>query len=129
MAEETKFLDKVGTEHLISKIREDMPSNENITAEMVKGLVFAGNSTGELEDLTVKQGSFVNAGSGWNTYVFPHPFDAAPTVVCTADGYTVSIKGQAADRFLYQVSALGTTTATADKVTVRWAAIEFGGEL
>ena len=69
----------------------------------------------ELEDLTIRCGEFENAGAGWNTYEFPEPFEAPPTVICQAEGYGVDVKGVGADRFLYRladnsVTSYGTET-------------------
>ena len=62
------------------------------------------SDTRELEDLTIRTGSFANAGEGWNTFAFPEPFDAPPLVVARCEGYGVDVKGVTADRFLYMVT-------------------------
>lgn len=64
----------------------------------------------ELEDLTIRCGEFENAGAGWNTFEFPEPFEAPPTVICQAEGYAVDVTGVEADRFLYRLTANGGTT-------------------
>lgn len=64
----------------------------------------------ELEDLTIRCGEFENAGAGWNTYEFPEPFEAPPTVICQAEGYAVDVKGVEADRFLYRLTATAGTS-------------------
>ena len=72
--------------------------------------------TYDLEDLTVRTGSFDNAGSGWNTFVFPEAFDDVPQVLCAAEnGYGVEVKGVQADRFLYRCVAYGAPDVTASK--------------
>ena len=68
----------------------------------------------ELEDLTIRAGSFANAGEGWNTFLFPEPFDGVPFVSAQCDGCGVEVKGAAPDRFLYKV-----TRATADATTTK----------
>lgn len=104
--------------------------------------------TWELEGLSVQAGTVTNAGSGWNTLTFPEPFDDAPAVVASAEGYQVEVKGVTAERFLYRVVQLSTSTvrfyvatasggqntsgatvlsgasmaAVGDKVAVRWMA-------
>lgn len=61
-------------------------------------------ATSGLEDLAVRAGSFANAGAGWNTYVFPEPFEGVPFVAARCDGHGVDVKGATADRFLYRVT-------------------------
>ena len=74
--------------------------------------------TYELEDLTIRTGSFTNAGSGWNTFMFPEPFDVAPQVLCSADGdYGVEVKGVQADRFLYCCTKGGSVSVTPSKAS------------
>lgn len=67
---------------------------------------------GELEDTTLEVGSFVNAGSGWNTYHFREAFDAPPQVVLSAENFegVVQIKNITAEGFLYCLRATGTVT-------------------
>lgn len=125
--------------------------------------ILAYAATGELEDLTIRTGSFTNAGEGWNTFTFPEPFEGVPHAIVTAEsGYSVEVKGVTATEFLYKVTvggAVGVTTGTyyvhtskststssmsqvtlvtgigsggssgtSAAVTVRYTAIEFGGE-
>mgnify|MGYP007077851446 FL=1 len=74
------------------------------------------SDTRELEDLAVQSGSFDNAGSGWNTFVFPEAFDDVPQVLCVAEnGYGVEVKGVQADRFLYRCVASDAPDVTASK--------------
>lgn len=124
-------------------------------------LAYAG--AGELEDLTIRTGSFANAGEGWNTFTFPEPFEGVPHAIVTVEsGYSVEVKGVTETEFLYKVTAgsaasvttgtyyvhtskttssssltavnlvtgvgSGGSTGTSDAVTVRYTAIEFGGE-
>lgn len=125
-------------------------------------LACAGN--GELEDLTIRTGSFTNAGEGWNTFAFSEPFEGVPHVMANADyGYGVEVKGVTATEFLYKVTTASTSggvttgtyyvhtskttssssltpvtlvtgigsvgsAGTSDAVTIRYTAIEFGGE-
>ena len=60
-------------------------------------------AVGELEDLTVRVGTLVNAGAGWNTFAFPAPFEGAPQVTCRCDGHEVEVKSATATQFLYRV--------------------------
>lgn len=75
--------------------------------QMLAALASSGGSgsgdVGELEDLTIRVGSFVNAGAGWNTYRFPEPFDAPPQIVLQPLEFSgwVEIKQVTADGFLY----------------------------
>ena len=80
-------------------------------------LAYAG--AGELEDLAIKTSSFANAGEGWNTHVFSgYPFEGAPHVVATVpSGYAVEVAGVTAGRFLYRVTAGGSSTGDAVAVT------------
>lgn len=75
--------------------------------QMLAALASSGGSgsgdVGELEDLTIRVGSFVNAGAGWNTYRFLEPFDAPPQIVLQPLEFSgwVEIKQVTADGFLY----------------------------
>ena len=40
-------------------------------------------STNELDDYTMETGRFINAGAGWNTFKFRHPFEGVPVVTVT----------------------------------------------
>lgn len=92
-----------------------------LTAQLVKKIEDSGTSgasqplvpdTFELEDLTVQMGSFQNAGTGWNTFTFPSPFEAIPVVYATCEGYGVAVKDVNEEGFLYQLTAVSTTSAT-----------------
>ncbi len=70
-------------------------------------------SASELEDLTIRTGSFTNAGEGWNTFPFPDPFEGAPHVILTVEsGYGVEIMTVTAESFLYKVTAGSAASAT-----------------
>lgn len=120
-------------------------TTDDSTSSSSTDTILYQNATGELEDLIIKTGSFINAGSGWNTFAFPQPFDNIPHVIATVEsGYAIEIKNVSADKFLYRVTTgvVATTTtvsdttvvtsigldATADEVEVRYTAIEYGGE-
>lgn len=62
-------------------------------------------STNELDDYTVETGSFVNAGAGWNTFRFRHPFDGVPVVTVTPKEFNgfCEIKNVSREGFLYCV--------------------------
>ncbi len=83
------------------KAKLDGLSDSGGDDELVLALL---SDTRELEDLTIRTGSFANAGEGWNTFAFPEPFDAPPLVVARCEGYGVDVKGVTADRFLYMVT-------------------------
>lgn len=125
-------------------------------------LAYAG--AGELEDLTIRTGSFENAGEGWNTFTFPEPFEGVPHAIVTVEsGYSIEVKGVTEAEFLYKVTTASTSggvttgtyyvhtskttsssslsavtlvtgigsvgsAGTSDAVTVRYTALEFGGE-
>lgn len=76
-----------------------------ISAPDSSGIV-TGGTVGELEDLTVKTGSFKNAGAGWNTFEFPgYPFEGVPMVTCEAEGFAVEVKSVTPEGFLYRLVA------------------------
>lgn len=62
-------------------------------------------STNELDDYTVETGSFVNAGAGWNTFRFRHPFDGVPVVTVTPKEFNgfCEMKNVSREGFLYCV--------------------------
>ena len=67
----------------------------------------------ELEDLTIRTGSFTNSGEGWNTFAVPEPFEGAPHVILTVEsGYSVEIMTVTAESFLYKVTAGSASNAT-----------------
>lgn len=70
------------------------------------------DSNGELEDLTIRTGSFTNAGAGWNTFTFPMPFDGVPMVLCSVEGYGIEIKTVTEKSFLYRVSGSAVSGST-----------------
>lgn len=70
---------------------------------------------GELEDYTMRVGTFTNTGAGWNTFKFPDPFEGVPSVVLQAENFSgrVEIKSVTAEGFLYCLRAEGSaSTAT-----------------
>lgn len=79
--------------------------------QMLAALASSGGSgsgdVGELEDLTIRIGSLINAGAGWNTYKFPEPFDAPPKVMLQPLEFSgwVEVKQVTADGFLYCLRA------------------------
>ena len=75
--------------------------------QMLAALASSGGSgsgdVGELEDLTIRVGSLVNTGAGWNTYRFPAPFDSPPQIVLQPLEFSgwVEVKQVTEDGFLY----------------------------
>lgn len=75
--------------------------------QMLAALASSGGSgsgdVGELEDLTIRVGSLVNTGAGWNTYRFPEPFDSPPQIVLQPLEFSgwVEVKQVTEDGFLY----------------------------
>lgn len=62
-------------------------------------------STNELDDYTMETGCFINAGAGWNTYKFRHPFEGVPVVTVTPKEFSgfCEIKNVSKEGFLYCV--------------------------
>ena len=62
-------------------------------------------STNELDDYTMETGRFINAGAGWNTFKFRHPFEGVPVVTVTPKEFSgfCEIKNVSKDGFLYCV--------------------------
>ena len=60
-------------------------------------------STNELDDYTMETGRFANAGAGWNTFRFRHPFEGVPVVTVTPKEFSgfCEIKNVTAEGFLY----------------------------
>lgn len=79
--------------------------------QMLAALASSGGSgsgdVGELEDLTIRIGSLVNTGAGWNTYKFPEPFDAPPKVILQPLEFSgwLEVKQVTAEGFLYCLRA------------------------
>lgn len=79
--------------------------------QMLAALASSGGSgsgdVGELEDLTIRIGSLVNTGAGWNTYKFPEPFDAQPKVILQPLEFSgwLEVKQVTAEGFLYCLRA------------------------
>lgn len=114
--ESTKVLTDVGTKHLIELIKAaryllegevtgDNIADATITPDKLIGMIQGGgSSTGELEDLTIRTYSFANAGSGWNTFTFPDPFEDVPQVLCSAEGeYSVQVQQVTKEKFQYRL--------------------------
>ena len=86
--------------------------------QMLAALASSGGSgsgdVGELEDLTIRIGSLINAGAGWNTYKFPEPFDAPPVVALQPVDFTgwVEVTQVTADGFLYCLRAFADGSVT-----------------
>ena len=110
--------------------------------QMLAALASSGGSgsgdVGELEDLTIRVGSFVNAGAGWNTYRFPEPFDAPPQIVreftdgsvATGSYYTASGTSSSSSHSLQTLVSgvtLPTGQTTEAAVQLLWLAIDFNG--
>ena len=62
-------------------------------------------STNELDDYTMETGFFINAGAGWNTFKFRHPFEGVPVVTVTPKEFSgfCEIKNVSKEGFLYCV--------------------------
>ncbi len=62
-------------------------------------------STNELDDYTMETGCFINAGAGWNTFKFRHPFEGVPVVTVTPKEFSgfCEIKNVSKEGFLYCV--------------------------
>ena len=65
----------------------------------------ATSSIGELEDLTVRCGRFVNAGEGWQGFAFPTRFDAPPVLTAQPLGFGgwVELRDVTAEGFSYRL--------------------------
>ena len=63
------------------------------------------SSVGELEDLTVRCGRFVNAGEGWQGFAFPTGFDAPPVLTAQPLGFGgwVELRDVTAEGFSYRL--------------------------
>lgn len=100
--------------------------------QMLAALASSGGSgsgdVGELEDLTIRIGSLINTGAGWNTYKFPEPFDASLVVALQPLDFTgwVEVKQVTADGFLYCLRQAENKT-TDEAIEIQWVAIEFDG--
>ena len=77
-------------------------------------------STNELDDYSMETGCFINAGAGWNTFKFRHPFEGVPVVTVTPkefDGFC-EIKSVTAEGFLYCLRQPSLQGGSATKGTV-----------
>lgn len=100
--------------------------------QMLAALACSGGGSGdvgELEDYTLRVGTFTNTGAGWNTFKFPDPFEGAPSVALQTEDFAgvIQIKTVTKDGFLYCLRTMANAT-TATAVTIHYIAIEYGGE-
>lgn len=87
-------------------------------------------STNELDDYTMETGCFINAGAGWNTFKFRHPFEGVPVVTVTPkefDGFC-EIKSVTAEGFLYCLRQPSLQGGSATKGTVTTATGYIGSD-
>ena len=90
-----------------------------------------GDGNGELDDLTIKCGSFNNEGSGWQKYTFPDYFEDIPQVFCNCSEYHVDIKDVTPTDFQYRVysySGSSKSDQSSTSLVINWFAIEYGGD-
>lgn len=81
----------------------------------------------ELEDLTIRCGTLTNAGAGWNTFKFPEPFEAPPSVTLQSEGNAfASLSTVDEEGFVYQLLSLAGGTTVGSALKVHWMAIEDG---
>lgn len=87
-------------------------------------------STNELDDYTMETGRFANAGVGWNTFKFRHPFESVPVLTVTPkefDGFC-EIKSVTAEGFLYCLRQPSLQGGSATKGTVTTATGYIGSD-
>ena len=87
-------------------------------------------STNELDDYTMETGCFINAGAGWNTFKFRHPFESVPVLTVTPkefDGFC-EIKSVTAEGFLYCLRQPSLQGGSATKGTVTTATGYIGSD-
>lgn len=87
-------------------------------------------STNELDDYTMETGRFINAGAGWNTFKFRHPFESVPVLTVTPkefDGFC-EIKSVTAEGFLYCLRQPSLQGGSATKGTVTTATGYIGSD-
>lgn len=94
---------EAATEELDQRIDGLSERLEEVATAAQAGQTGGGGATGELEDLEIRQGSFVNAGAGWNRYRFPVPFEGVPRVVLQPENFSgwAEIRTITAEGFLY----------------------------
>ena len=75
---------------------------DDVTAGVIEAAEPA-RSTNELDDYTMETGRFINAGAGWNTFKFRHPFEGVPVVTVTPKEFSgfCEIKNVSKEGFLY----------------------------
>lgn len=86
--------------------------------------------TNELDDYTMETGRFINAGAGWNTFKFRHPFESVPVLTVTPkefDGFC-EIKSVTAEGFLYCLRQPSLQGGSATKGTVTTATGYIGSD-
>ena len=87
-------------------------------------------STNELDDYTMETGRFINAGAGWNTFKFRHPFESVPVLTVMPkefDGFC-EIKSVTAEGFLYCLRQPSLQGGSATKGTVTTATGYIGSD-
>ena len=64
-----------------------------------------GTGTGELEDLTLQCGRLVNAGAGWQSYLFPGAFEGVPIVLLQPVAFSgwVEVRDVTTEGFSYRL--------------------------
>ena len=87
-------------------------------------------STNELDDYTMETGRFINAGAGWNTFKFRHPFEGVPVVTVTPKEFSgfCEIKSVTAEGFLYCLRQPSLQGGSATKGTVTTATGYIGSD-
>lgn len=87
-------------------------------------------STNELDDYTMETGCFINAGAGWNTFKFRHPFEGVPVVTVTPKEFSgfCEIKSVTAEGFLYCLRQPSLQGGSATKGTVTTATGYIGSD-
>lgn len=87
-------------------------------------------STNELDDYTMETGRFANAGAGWNTFRFRHPFEGVPVVTVTPKEFSgfCEIKNVSKEGFLYCLRQPSLQGGSATKGTVTTATGYIGSD-
>ena len=87
-------------------------------------------STNELDDYTMETGAFINAGAGWNTFRFRHPFEGVPVVTVTPKEFSgfCEIKNVTAEGFLYCLRQLSAQDGSVTEGTVTTATGYIGSD-
>lgn len=144
-----KIINQLGLAHLVKVINEkrkllagevktanienaavtaDKLADDAVELKNLSDFLFPLNTTADLEDLCVQAGAFINAGEGWNTFMFHDAFEEVPLVIAQASGgYSVPINSVGIDRFVYKVLQ-SDDAPTAAPVEIKYVAIEYGGD-